>query len=493
MKKIICSCLLLINLAILVGCGIDNGMGGRDYIYAPYLGDGENYLEIIENPFLSVKENNTSSFAMDTSTAGYANIRRMINKGVTVPKNAVKIEEMVNYFNYDYPAPASGEGLGIVTEIFDCPWNIEHKLISIGVKAEELEVLSKRKNNIVFLLDISGSMDYSNKLPLMQSAFKLFVETLDDDDTISVVTYANGVDVRLNGAKGFEKKRIVNIIEDLQASGRTAGTKALARAYEVATENFIENGNNRIILGTDGDFNIGISSNSKLKDFIIEKRESGIFISVLGFGTGNLKDDKLEIITQNGNGKYSYIDTITEARKVLVEEIGGTLNVVAKDVKSQVTFNPFYISKYRLIGYENKLLTDEEFADEKTDAGDIGAGHVVTAVYEVIFNNDITVDKTLDDNWLKVAVRFKNPKDNTSKEIILFVNDEQEKDIPSEDILFISGVIEAGLLLRDSQYKGIASYYSILLRLSELESVLNDEYKQEFLGLIRKLSDEKEA
>lgn len=487
MRRVYFVFVFILFVFVFIGCSIDQG-NQDGFLYSSYP-ESESYLDITENPFLSAETYSTSSFALDTSTAGYANIRRMINKGVSVPKNAVKIEEMVNYFSYDYPAPSSGEGLAISAEIIDCPWNTKHKLVSLGVKAEELEFIAERKNNIVFLLDISGSMDSYDKLPLMQTAFKLFVETLDDDDTISVVTYANGVETRLNGAKGFEKKRIINIIEDLQASGGTAGSKALETAYGVAEENYIEGGNNRIILGTDGDFNIGISQNNELEDFIVAKRQSGIYISVMGFGSGNLKDDKLEIITQNGNGNYSYIDSINEARKVLVEEIGGTLNVVAKDAKTQVTFNPYYISEYRLLGYENKILTDEEFEDEETDAGEIGAGHVATAVYEVVLNDNLEIGKTLDDNWMKVEVRFKNPDNNTSKSSVLMVHEDHEKDTPSEDILFISGVIEMGLLLRDSQYKGNASYQAIATRLSELESVMNDEYKEEFLDLVQKLID----
>ncbi|MGI6677290.1 MAG: vWA domain-containing protein [Bacilli bacterium] len=486
MKKIFFVFFFALLLFVFVGCGGHN-YGSYNY---PMVVDpdalGESYLDITENPFVSAQEQSTSAFALDTSTAGYANIRRMINQGTTVPKSAVKIEEMVNYFKYDYPAPAPGDGVGVSAEIIDCPWTPGNKLLTIGVKAEPLEIISPRKNNLVFLLDVSGSMAAPNKLPLMQDAFKLFLETLDDDDTISVVTYASGVSVRLNGAKGFEKKMIANIIEDLTAEGATAGSKGLQTAYAVAAQNFIEGGNNRIILGTDGDFNVGISNNKKLEEFITEKRKSGVYISVLGFGTGNLKDDKLEIITQNGNGKYSYIDSINEARKVLVEEIGGTLNVVAKDAKAQVTFNPRYVKEYRLLGYENKLLTDEEFEDEATDAGEIGAGHVATAVYELVLNDDEGVESSLGNNWLQIAVRFKSPEDDSPGEVVLPVNESHEKSAPSEDALFISGVIEFALLLRDSEYKGNASRQAIIARLSELNSVENDEYKKEFLELVEK-------
>ncbi|HHZ18880.1 MAG TPA: DUF3520 domain-containing protein [Acholeplasmataceae bacterium] len=489
MKKALCFFAFVCFLFVFVGCDGPGGDNKNYYDYYSLAPEGEQYLEIKENEFIDTSVKNTSAFALDTSTAGYANIRRMINAGVTIPKNAVKIEEMVNYFRYDYLAPNAGEGLAISAEIMNCPWNATNKLLTIGVKAEELEIVTPRKNNLVFLLDISGSMSTYNKLPLMQEAFKLFVETLDDDDTVSIVTYASGVDVRLNGAKGFEKFLISNIIEDLQAAGSTHGSKALELAYEVAAENFIEGGNNRIILGTDGDFNVGITNNEQLKEFIKEKRESGIYISVLGFGDGNLRDDKLEIITQNGNGKYSYIDSINEARKVLVEEIGGTLNVVAKDAKAQVTFNPRYVSQYRLIGYENKLLTDEEFKDEKTDAGEIGAGHVATAVYEITLNENEDIESVLGDDWLQVAVRFKSPDDGTAKEVTLSVNENHINAVPSEDILFISGVVEFGLLLHESAYKGNASYQAIIERLSGLDCVENDDYKSEFLDLVKKYSE----
>src|SRR5690606_194249 len=313
--------------------------------------------------------------------------RRKINNGVTnIPQGAVKIEEMVNYFSYDYEAPTDA-ALKVSAGMVDAPWNTNNKLVTIGVKAKEIDLTNKKPSNIVLLLDVSGSMVHETKLPLLQSAFKLFVESLDDNDVISIVTYASRDEVLLNGASGFEKTKIMAVIEDLEAGGSTAGAKGIQTAYEIAKENFIPNGHNRIIIGTDGDFNVGISSFSQLKSFISEKRdEEKIYLSVLGFGYGNLKDDNLETLANSGNGTYAYIDTITEARKVLVEEMGGTLNIVSKDTKTQVTFNPKYIKEYRLIGYENKMLSKQEYEDDKTDAGEIGAGHTTTAVYEVVLN-----------------------------------------------------------------------------------------------------------
>lgn len=489
MKRKMLMFLAILLIVILSSCSTNYGPTYYgDFVFDPSIGGGENYLEITENDFVNTLDNPTSTFSLDPSTAGYANLRRLINNNDSISKNHVKIEEMVNYFSYDYDEPTDGKALAISSEVMDCPWNGSNKIVSIGVKAKELESFEAKPNNIVFLLDISGSMDTPVKLPLMQSAFKLFVETLNDDDTISIVTYAGGTRVALEGVKGREKQRIVNTIEDLMAGGGTAGSKGIQLAYDIAQEYFIEDGNNRVILGTDGDFNVGISSISELKSFISEKRKTGVYLSVLGFGYGNLQDSTLSTLAQAGNGNYAYIDNITEARKVLVEEIGGTLNIVAKDVKTQVTFNPLYISKYRLLGYENKTLTKEEFDDDKTDAGEIGAGHVVTAVYEV----ELKVGdegSPLDENWLNVLIRYKDPVSQANLEVSSFVNELNEKPTPSEDLLFISAVIEFGLLLRKSQYKADASYASIILRLESLTKIDSDPYKTQFIELVKKVKN----
>jgi Ca-activated chloride channel family protein len=486
MKKYIIGLTLTFMLICLIGCSSDNGY--YDFYQYGIKGNRESYAEITENPFVATSEDATSTFSMDTSTAGYANLRRLINQGATIHRNHVKIEEMVNYFDYDYQGPEDDSALRIHSEIMVCPWNEDHHLLSIGVKARELVVESPVPNNLVFLLDVSGSMNEPNKLPLMQAAFKMFVETLNDDDTVSIVVYAGSNAVLLEGAKGSEKKRIVNIIEDLKAGGSTAGASGIKTAYNIARKYFIENGNNRVILGTDGDFNVGISSISALKDFIAEKRETGVYFSVLGFGYGNLQDSKLETLAQNGNGNYAYIDSITEARKVLVEEIGGTLNVVSKDTKVQVTFNPRYISQYRLLGYENQLLTDEEFEDERTDAGEIGAGHEVTAVYEIVLNEDDEQESTLGDAWAQVLIRHKDPQTDANKEILAAVDATALKASASEDLLFISCVVETGLILRDSEYKGTASLTNVYNRLQGL-AIQDDPYKDEFIYLVQKLMD----
>jgi len=490
MKKSLFLLLMTIGLLILIGCGSTySGPTNDSGYYYDNVESGESYLEITENPFVSTLDDPLSTFSLDTSTAGYSNIRRMINENTYVPKDAVKLEEMINYFDYNYPAPIGDDALAISSEIINCPWSPNNKIISIGVKAKEIENIGDIHNNLVFLLDVSGSMSSSNKLPLMQSAFKLFVDTLGQNDTISIVTYAGNDKIALEGANGSERIRIIDAIENLNASGSTAGSKGIETAYSIAQQYFIEGGNNRVILGTDGDFNVGISSTSGLNAFISEKRDSGIYLSVLGFGSGNLQDDNLETLVNNGNGNYYYIDSINEAKKVLVEEVGGTLNVVAKDTKTQVTFNPRYVKEYRLLGYENKVITDEEFEDETADAGEIGSSHVTTAVYEVVLSDDEQVESTLDENWLKVLIKYKDPSNDANKEISKFVDETNESLTPSEDILFISGVIEMGLLLRESEFKGNSSYNSIIARIENLNCLDSDPYKAEFLELVRKLNN----
>lgn len=498
MKKFNKICILLLFttfISILSGCSVDNRKGQyaqNDYSYDndesynyPSTENNEGYLEITENEFVKTSEDPVSTFSLDTSTAGYANLRRLISRGSSISKNQVKIEEMVNYFNYDYVSPTGDNALAISSEIMNCPWNSNNKIVSIGIKAKDIEK-SNVKNNLVFLLDVSGSMDDPAKLGLMQSAFKLFVETLNEDDTVSIVTYAGSDKVVLDGGKGYEKKRIVNLIEDLTAGGSTAGADGIRTAYRLAEKYFVEDGNNRVILGTDGDFNVGISSIQDLKEFISDKRKTNVYLSVLGFGYGNLKDDTLSTLAGSGNGNYAYIDSLNEARKVLVEEIGGTLNIVSKDTKTQVTFNPAYVVKYRLLGYENKLLTDEEFNDENADAGEIGAGHVVTAVYEIEVNANSSTPSTMDSNWLKVLIRHKDPTSGANKEIERFINESSIKTTPSEDIQFISAVIEFGLILRVSPHKADASFSGIITRLDKLNCVKDDLYKKEFLELVKK-------
>ncbi|MFA7435462.1 MAG: von Willebrand factor type A domain-containing protein [Bacilli bacterium] len=487
MKKILYPILLIVGLFILSSCSsyddFDKGLNDSPY----FVENGDEYLEIRENPFLEVSKSPNSYFSLDTSTASYANLRRMINNQVTsIPKDSIKIEEMINYFSYDYDAPTE-DALSISAQIVDAPWNSNNKLLSIGVKAKEVDLTNKKPSNIVLLLDVSGSMLAPNKLPLLQSAFKLFVENLDANDTISIVTYASSDKVLLNGVKGFEKNKILAVIEDLEAGGSTAGSKGIQTAYELAKANFIPNGHNRVIIGTDGDFNVGISTNEGLKNFISQKRdEEKIYLSVLGFGYGNLKDNNLEVLATSGNGTYAYIDSITEARKVLVDEIGGTLNIVSKDTKVKVTFDPSFIKEYRLIGYENQMLSEEEYNNNKTDAGEIGAGHTTTAIYELVLNTEDEVEKTLDEGWVNVEISYKDPETEEDLKINKSIDDKSVLSRNEEDILFISAVAEFGLVLRDSKHKGTANLYSLISRIEELGCVKDDALKKEFLELVKK-------
>lgn len=454
-----------------------------------FLPNMNEYNEIIENPITMVTEQPLSTFSLDVNTAGYSNLRRHIVNGYKINKNQVRIEEMVNYFSYDYPEPEEGKPFSVTTAISPSPWNANSHLLTIGLKAEDVE-MTDLNNNLVFLLDVSGSMQGPDRLGLIQSAFSLLLDNLNDTDTVSIVTYAGSNRVLLENGSIADKDNILSIIESLSAGGSTAGANGIVTAYQLAEEYFIPGGNNRVILATDGDFNVGVSSQEGLHDLISEKRNSGVYLTVLGFGHGNLMDDKLETLANNGNGNYAYIDTIQEARKVLVEEIGGTLKTVARDVKAQVEFNPAKVFSYRLLGYENKLLTIEDFENPMKDSGEIGAGHSITAVYEIVLL-DSEEPSTMDDNYLSVNIRYKDPDINLEDvlEMKVYTDISNVTDEPSEDILFISALIETALLLRDSDYKGTSNYNSIIARLNALNSVATDPYREEFLTLVNILAD----
>ncbi|MGN0593700.1 MAG: VWA domain-containing protein, partial [Hominimerdicola sp.] len=346
------------------------------------MGNNEEYAQVEKNDYKLVSEYPLSTFSTDVDTASYTNVRRMINDGEEINTDAVRVEEFINYFKYDYPQPDS-EAVGITTDLTDCPWNSEAKLMLVGMQAKAVET-KDIPMNLVFLIDVSGSMMDDNKLPLVQQAFSMLAENLGEEDRISIVTYAGEEKVVLEGASGSNPSKIIDAINQLEAGGSTAGEAGINKAYELAEANFIEGGNNRVILATDGDLNVGVSSTEELTALVEEKRETGIALSVLGFGSGNLKDDRLEALADNGNGNYSYIDSLEEAERVLVTEMSGTLFTVAKDAKIQVEFNPANVYSYKLIGYENRALADEDFNDDTKDAGDIGAGQQVTALYEII-------------------------------------------------------------------------------------------------------------
>ena len=407
---------------------------------------------------------------------------------------------MLNYFTYDYNLPEGDEPFGVTTVLGDCPWNENAKLLQIGLKTEEIDFSEAPDSNLVFLLDVSGSMYSDDKLPLLQKSFAMLAEELTEKDRVSIVTYAGSDKVVLEGVSGDEKTKIIDALESLEAGGSTNGADGIETAYKLAGEYFIEGGNNRVILATDGDLNVGVSSESELDELITEKKESGVFLSVLGFGTGNMKDNKMETLADRGNGNYVYIDSLSEAKKVLVEQMGATLVTVAKDVKLQVEFNPAYVKGYRLLGYENRMLQTEDFDDDKKDAGEIGAGHMVTALYEIIpVNSEQEIPETElkyqaesgnvgveNGEWLNLKIRYKAPDSDESRLCSYPVTEDAYMEQPGEDFYFAAAVAEFGLLVRDSEYKKDASFENVreLLKLVDTES---DEYKDEFVYLVKKL------
>ncbi|HEY9598684.1 MAG TPA: VWA domain-containing protein [Cyanophyceae cyanobacterium] len=470
----------------------------------PEASRGETYNQIIENSFLKASTNPLSTFSIDVDKASYSNVRRFINEGQLPPKDAVRIEELINYFPYEYPQPEGDRPFSITTEVSQAPWNPNHRLVHIGLQGKKISTENLPPSNLVFLLDVSGSMEEPNKLPLLKSAFQLLVNELRDNDRVSIVVYAGAAGVVLPPTPGNQKDKILGAIDKLQAGGSTAGGEGIQLAYKLAKENFIKSGNNRVILATDGDFNVGMSSDSDLVKLIEQKREEGIFLTVLGVGEGNLQDAKMEKIADKGNGNYAYIDNILEAKKVLVKEMGGTLLTIAKDVKIQVAFNPNKVQAYRLIGYENRLLRNEDFKDDKKDAGELGAGHTVTALYEVISsgvqsdvkltdtsssNASTSEDKPIfgSDDLMQVRLRYKAPNQNTSQLITSPLVDRGLKlDNASTNFKFSAAVAEFGMLLRESQYKGTASFDDVLKLANQSQGDDLDGYRAEFIRLVER-------
>ncbi|NEO38031.1 MAG: VWA domain-containing protein [Moorea sp. SIOASIH] len=467
----------------------------------PEVSNRENYSPIDENAFKRVKHNPLSTFAIDVDTASYSNLRRFLNNGQLPPTDAIRIEELINYFNYDYPEPESDRPFSITTEISQAPWNPTHQLVHIGIQGEKMAIEDLPPSNLVFLLDVSGSMNYPNKLPLLKDAFRMLVNELREEDQVSIVVYAGAAGVVLPPTPGNEKDKILTAIENLNAGGSTAGGAGIKLAYKLAQDNFIKSGNNRVILATDGDFNVGVSSDTELVKLIEQKRKKGVFLTVLGFGTGNLQDSKMEKIANKGNGNYAYIDNELEAKKVLVNEIGATLLTIAKDVKIQVEFNPAKVQGYRLIGYENRRLKDEEFNDDTKDAGELGAGHTVTALYEIIPVGAKTKVKLPDIDPLKyqsnaasttnskelmqVKLRYKEPDGNTSQLLTYPLVDKAVKlDDASDNFKFSAAVASFGMVLRDSPYKGKASFDQALQLAKESEGVDLEGYRAELIDLV---------
>ena len=458
----------------------------------------EEYDAIKENGFASVVKSPLSTFGADVDTASYANIRRMINYGYSpddIPEGAVRTEEMVNYFSYSYNGPEDGEPFGVNAMISQCPWNEDNLLLHLGLQTEAIDFSQAGDSNIVFLIDVSGSMDEPNKLPLLQQAFGLLIDELGEKDCVSIVTYASGEKVVIDGVSCDDKNQVLNALNGLKAGGGTNGSSAIEMAYDLAQKHFIENGNNRVILASDGDWNIGITSQSELSELIKKKEESGIYLSVLGFGMGNYSDSRMQTMADDGNGNYAYIDSLREAKKVLVEELGANMVAVADDVKLQVEFNPVYVSEYRLLGYENRRLNTEDFEDDTKDAGEVGAGHSVTVLYELVpakeeseesdlkyQESTITEDAKNSNEWLTLAIRYKKPGESTSQLLEYPIGADRLTETPNDDYRFSAAVAEFSLLLRNSEYKGNASYEHILDTLSNIK--LSDEYREEFRDMV---------
>jgi len=460
----------------------------------------EEYRKIDDNEFKPTEKNPLSTFSIDVDKASYSNVRRFITQGHLPPADAVRVEEMVNYFSYNYPQPKGNDPFSINTQYITCPWNSRHSLVHIGIQGLEVKADHMPSNNLVFLLDVSGSMASADKLPLLKSGLRLLVDQLRPQDRVAIVVYAGAAGVVLPPTTGTQKEIILAALDNLQAGGSTAGGEGILLAYNTARAHFMKEGNNRVILATDGDFNVGTSSDGELVRLIEKQREDGIFLTVLGFGTGNYKDSKMEQLADKGNGNYAYIDNIMEAKKTLVKEMGGTLLTIAKDVKIQVEFNPAKVKAYRLVGYENRVLNNEDFNDDRKDAGELGSGHTVTAIYEIIPANSnellATVDslryqkngytsRSMGNELMTIKFRYKQPTDSNSKLITGVVYDKrQEFDKANEDVKFSAAVAEFGMLLRDSKFKGNSNYAEILSLAKASKGKDEEGYRAEFIRLV---------
>lgn len=467
----------------------------------------EEYGRLIESDFLAVKQNPFSTFSIDVDTAAYANVRRFINEGQLPPADAVRTEELVNYFTYDYPQPKDNQPFSINAEVADCPWAPAHKLVHVGLQGKEIPSANLPPSNLVFLLDVSGSMSDDAKLPLLKKSFAMMVEKLRPQDRVSIVTYAGNSGLVLPPTSGENKKTILEALDRLESGGATAGGEGINLAYDTAMKNFMPNGNNRIILATDGDFNVGPSSDSDLEKLIEEKRKSGIFLTVIGFGSGNYKDEQMETLADKGNGNHAYIDTLQEAKKVLCCEFGGTMFTIAKDVKLQVEFNPKFVKGYRLIGYENRMLAAEDFNDDKKDAGELGSGHHVTALYELIptastesVSDNVDASRYQKTYWVGgtpkadelmcVKLRYKEPKGSESK-LLSYVVGTASKPIATttNNFRWSASVAEFALLLRDSKYKGSSNYKQVMNLANDAKGKDNGGYRSEFISLVKRAQD----
>lgn len=450
--------------------------------------DNREYGHVSENDFIQTSTEPTSTFAADVDTASYSNVRNYLNSGLMVPEDAVRIEEMINYFHYDYDEPKKGEPFSVNMEVDACPWNENHQLVMIGLKAKKIDDSKRKPTNFVFLIDTSGSMNSADKLPLVKTAYNKLLNELGEDDTVSIVTYAGSDTVVLEGESGENTDVISEAIENLEAHGSTNGSAGINTAYEIAETYFKKGGNNRVILATDGDLNVGVTSEDGLTELITEKKESGIYLSVLGFGTDNLKDNKLEALADNGNGNYAYIDSVYEAKRVLVEEMGSTLETVAKDVKLQTTFDENVVEKYRLIGYENRMMANEDFDDDTVDGGEIGSGHEVTAIYEIVPAKGI--DTSSGDHILDFAVRYKKPNADDSKLLEYKCNYSKNgfNNQASDNMLWAESLACFGMILKGSDYSNECTF-DLARQLAEKTSYKDDSLKVEYLELLDQAED----
>ncbi|WP_345785924.1 von Willebrand factor type A domain-containing protein [Gemmatimonas sp.] len=478
----------------------------RDYPRRDGGGSREQYDKIDDNPFLAVSVHPRSTFSVDVDRASYSNVRRFISQGQTPPPDAVRIEELINYFPYDLPSPRGDAPVSITTETMAAPWQPKHRLVRVALQARRIETAALPPSNLVFLIDVSGSMNQWNKLPLVKSSLRLLVDQLRTQDHVALVVYAGAAGLVLPSTSGEEKATISAAIDRLEAGGSTAGGAGIELAYRTAREHFKPNGNNRVILATDGDFNVGASSDGEMERLIESKRVEGTYLTILGFGQGNYQDAKMEKLAKRGNGNYAYVDDIAEARKVLVKEMGATLVTVANDVKLQVEFNPAAVRAYRLIGYEDRLLATEDFTDDKKDAGDMGAGHSVTALYEVVptgVTGTITLRgqdslryqvPALDaprtnaarNELMFVRMRYKTPGENTSKQVTQPVIDSRNGSA-SNDFRFAASVAAFGMVLRNSEHKGTATLRSSLDMATAARGEDDGGYRGEFVEMLGRL------
>ncbi len=461
----------------------------------------DDYDAIVENRFYETTQNPLSTFSIDVDAASYSNMRRYIKNGQKPPKDAVRIEELVNYFDYEYPQPKGEHPFEVITEVSECPWQPKHRLLHVGMQGKHISSENLPASNLVFLIDVSGSMDMPNRLPLVQASMKLLTDQLRAQDKVTMVVYAGAAGLVLPITSGADKRKIKDAIDALQAGGSTAGGAGIKLAYEKAWENFIKGGNNRVILATDGDFNVGVSSDAELVRIIEKERNSGVFLTVLGYGMGNYKDNKMQQLADKGNGNHAYIDDISEAKKVLVNEFGGTIFTIAKDVKLQLEFNPTKVQGYRLIGYENRGLNKEDFNDDKKDAGELGAGHTVTALYEII---PVGVEseflaKVDDLKYQKgdlkpagngkelctIKLRYKKPDGDGSK---LIEKPVMDNNVPSQktsdDFRWSAAVAEFGMILRQSEFKGEANYQHCKKLAESAKGKDANGYRRELMEMI---------